>query len=226
MQSCRRAPYPLAIPPHHVRTTQSHGGSDRMPLLAFGPSEYLAPVIVLSAYSLSLMHSQIAAQTVSPPQLSLPYQSVGSEDPAVMSTLASSALCSLQSILGNGSSARGIGPLTPCVPTASVNGQTLPCSGIATIFGNSTSSSQTVSIASAQPTTAPLVSVTSTSTSATSRSSAPATSSQPNSGRAGRRPPPGSGWVANQNIVLLLITTFAILAGVTYFLDELLTLLV
>lgn len=172
------------------------------------------------------MCPQIAAQTLSPPPRSLPYQSVGSEDPAVTSTSVSGALCSLQSIFDTQSSPRGIGPLTPCIQTASVNGQTLPSSGVATIFGTSASSSQTVSIASAQPTTDPLVSASSTSTRSTSSASAPAASSQPNSGRAGRRPPPGSGWVANQNIVLLLLTTFAILAGVTYFLDELLTLLV
>ncbi|TKY87412.1 hypothetical protein EX895_004090 [Sporisorium graminicola] len=180
-----------------------------------------------------------SAQTISQPQASLPVQSA-SDDPNITGSSASAAaLCSLKAILGT-ESGHGIGPLTVqpgCMSltlqvhsSASVNGQTLPSSGIVTIFEPSSSSTGASSSVST-PTTAPRTS--SSGSSASSASSAPPSSSsstaaptQPNAGQSQSRPPAAVSWVAKHNIGVLLFTTFAVLAGVTYFLDELLTLLV
>jgi hypothetical protein len=64
--------------------------------------------------------------------------------------------------------------------------------------------------------------------SATSPTSATSTAPPQSSASGGAQTnaAPKNGWVQNQNIAVVLLTTFALLAGVTYFLDELLTLLV
>ncbi len=181
-----------------------------------------------------------AQQTVSQPPASLPVQS-SSDDPLVTGSSASAALCSLHAILGTESGSHAIGPLTinpDCMSqtyqrhssaTASINGQTLPSSGIATIFGPSSSAStsyRSVSISTAQPTTAPLVSGSQASSSGSASTSAATPARQSNAGNQSQKPPAAAGWIARQNIAVLLFSTFALLAGVTYFLDELLGMLV
>ncbi|PWZ02604.1 hypothetical protein BCV70DRAFT_196845 [Testicularia cyperi] len=143
----------------------------------------------------------------------------------------SEELCSLHQILGTESGGHPIGPLTPnrsCMgmttaSSLSINGQTLPSSGILTIFGPTASGSFTGSLPSSTASSPPS---TPSSASRTATSTAPASSSTPNSARPRPAPPAPASWIARQNILILLFTTFALLAGVTYFLDELLTLLV
>lgn len=193
----------------------------------------IAVVLTLTGLYLALIGVS-KASTISQPPFSLPVQSY-SDDPALTGSSASAALCSLRSILGT-ESAHGIGPLTiqpDCMSmtlqphsTASINGQTLPSSGIATIFGSSSSASA----ASSQPTTPPSAS-TSQSSSPPTSSAAPSFSSsvasqQSNAANSQHKQPAAASWIARQNIVVLLFTTFALLAAVTYFLDELLGLLV
>jgi hypothetical protein len=165
----------------------------------------------------------VGAQRISQPQPSLPVESY-SDDPLVTSA----AQCTLRSILASESAPHAIGPLTiqpGCMSatmqphaTSSVNAQTLPSSGIATIFGSTTS------IASQTQTQASQTSMSSATSPTSATSTAPPQSSA--SGGAQTNAAPKNGWVQNQNIAVVLLTTFALLAGVTYFLDELLTLLV
>ncbi|SAM81460.1 uncharacterized protein UBRO_02949 [Ustilago bromivora] len=189
--------------------------------------------LALLILTLSLLLSSAKAQTISRPPNSLPVQSA-SDDPQITGSSYSAAICTLSAILATESAGgHGIGPLTvrpDCMSmalqphsTVSVNGQTLPSSGIVTIFEPSGSSSA-VSISSAQPTTVPIASGSSSSVVASSSSAAPPR--QANAGTTQRKPPSAAGWISRQNIGVLLFTTFALLAGVTYFLDELMTLLV
>ncbi|SPO22211.1 uncharacterized protein UTRI_02220_B [Ustilago trichophora] len=175
------------------------------------------------------------SQSISRPPASLPVQSY-SDDPLITGSAASAALCTLHSILATESAAHGIGPLTVqpnCMSmtlqphsTASINGQTLPSSGIVTIFEPSSTSSG-ASISSARPTTAPSVSSSaSTPAQSTTSSSSATPPRQTNAGKPQNKPPVAASWIASQNIAILLVTTFALLAGVTYFLDELLAILV
>ncbi|CBQ72237.1 conserved hypothetical protein [Sporisorium reilianum SRZ2] len=191
----------------------------------------LALLTTLCMYLVALA-ALSSAQGISQPQASLPVQSA-SDDPNVS---ASAALCTLHAILGT-QSAHGIGPLTvqpDCMSmtlqphssaSSSVNAQTLPSSGVATIFTPS-SSSGSASTATATPTTAPRTSSASSASVSSSASSSSAAPRQTNAGQAQARPPAAASWIAKHNIGVLLFTTFALLAGVTYFLDELLTLLV
>lgn len=171
------------------------------------------------------------SSTVSQPPKATPVQSY-SDDPSITGSAASAALCSLQSILGTESGGHGIGPFTvqpnclsmtlqPHATTSSVNGQTNPMPGIATIYG----SSSTISMPAGQPTTAPSASSSSRNSAAASSSTSTA-SRQTNAGSAQNKPPAAANWIARQNIAVLLFTTFALLAGVTYFLDELLGMLI
>ncbi|SPO23541.1 uncharacterized protein UTRI_02220 [Ustilago trichophora] len=196
--------------------------------------EILAIVLCLALVGLS------SCQSISRPPASLPVQSY-SDDPLITGSAASAALCTLYSILGTESAAHGIGPLTVqpnCMSmtlqphsTASINGQTLPSSGIVTIFEPSSTSSG-ASMSSTRPTTAPLVSSSastpaqSTASTASTTTSSAAQPRQTNAGKAQNKPPAAASWIASQNIAILLVTTFALLAGVTYFLDELLAILV
>ncbi|SJX62109.1 uncharacterized protein SRS1_12958 [Sporisorium reilianum f. sp. reilianum] len=189
----------------------------------------LALLTTLCMYLVALA-ALSSAQGISQPQASLPVQSA-SDDPNVS---ASAALCTLHAILGT-QSAHGIGPLTvqpDCISmtlqphssaSSSVNAQTLPSSGVATIF---TPSSSSGSASTATPTTAPRTSSASSASVSSSASSSSAAPRQTNAGQAQARPPAAASWIAKHNIGVLLLTTFAVLAGVTYFLDELLTLLV
>ncbi|KAJ1026998.1 hypothetical protein NDA18_003019 [Ustilago nuda] len=185
--------------------------------------------LALLILTLSLLFSSAKAQTISRPPNSLPVQSA-SDDPQITGSSYSAAICTLSAILATElAGGHGIGLLTvrpDCMSmalqphsTVSVNGQTLPSSGIVTIFEPSG-----VSISSAQPTTVPIASGSSSSVVASSSSAAPPR--QANAGTAQRKPPSAAGWISRQNIGVLLFTTFALLAGVTYFLDELMTLLV
>lgn len=159
------------------------------------------------------------AQTISQPPATLPVQSY-SDDPVVLSTL----LCSLNT--GGG---HGIGPLTPqsaCMSmtlqphsTSSVNAQTLPPSGIVTIFEPSStapSASASTTSSATSPPSAP------TTTSAEASGSSTQAPRQTNAGQNSNSPPAVAVAIAKYNIGLLLFTGFALLAGVTYFLDELL----
>ncbi|CDS82452.1 uncharacterized protein SPSC_03271 [Sporisorium scitamineum] len=180
------------------------------------------------------LSTSIRAQTISQPQASLPVQSLSDDPNITTGSSYSAALCSLHAILGT-ESAHGIGPLTVqpnCMSmtlqphsSATVNGQTLPSSGIVTIFQPTSSEP---SLSKATPTTAPRTSTSasSSSTGSSSASSSTAAPRQTNAGQVQSRPPAAASWIAKHNIGVILFTTFALLAGVTYFLDELLTLLV
>ncbi|SNX82838.1 uncharacterized protein MEPE_01544 [Melanopsichium pennsylvanicum] len=199
-------------------------------------------ILIATLVLLALAPSTTNTQSVSNPAASLPVESY-SDDPQITGSAASAALCSLYSILGTESATgRGIGPLTVqpnCLSmtfrhgtsTASINGQTLPSSGVATIFTPPTSTSS--SGASVRPTTAPQSSSISSASSSVQSSSSSSSSSestsaprQTNAANRGNTAPPTATWIARQNIGVLLFTTVVVLAGITYFLDELLAVLV
>ena len=205
----------------------------------------LPQVLLFVCICLALVGSSRSQQSISQPPASLPVQSY-SDDPAVTNSAASAALCSLHAILGTESAGHGIGPLTiqpDCISmtyqrtstaasnTAPINGQTLPSSRIATIFGSGISGGTSSTATTALPTTAPSIS-SSGSSSATHSSSVALSSSsttappQSNAGQIDNKPPKAVNWIANQNIGIVLFTAFALLVGVTFFLDELLGMLV
>lgn len=169
------------------------------------------------------------AQTISQPRASLPVESY-SDDPLISTGRSSAALCSLDATLQTESGMHAIGPLTvprgcmsvtlqPHTASASIPAQTLPSSGIVTIFDPSSSS--TISTTQ-QPTVAPPTRSTAFST--TTATTTTRSSAQTNAAIQSLAPP--ATWLANRNIALVLFTTLALLAATTYLLDHLLTLLV
>ncbi|KAF6767177.1 hypothetical protein PSEUBRA_003070 [Kalmanozyma brasiliensis GHG001] len=179
-----------------------------------------ATMRTLFLLTLALLLTLAQGQSISQPQPTLPVQSY-SDDPVVLSTL----LCSLNTDGGH-----GIGPLTPqsaCMSmtlqphaTSSVNAQTLPPSGIVTIF----EPSSTASVSSASSTTTTSAASATSASTTTNAGAASATTEAPRQTNAGQNnsPPAVAVAIAKYNIGLLLFTGFALLAGVTYFLDELL----